>query len=640
MAIGDLDGDLDNDLAVANQFSDDISLLMNNGDGTFAMHVTYEVGDGPTSVVMGDFDGDLDLDLAVSIENNDIVLVLLNNGDGTFAAGVPYGTGDRPFSVALGDLDGDLDFDLVATNRDSDNISVLLNNGNGTFATHVTYSVGNEPHLAAIGDLDGDLDLDVATANALDNNISVLLNNGNGTFEPQHTYDVGVEPRSVAMGDLDGDLDLDVAVVNAAGADISVLLNDGNGSFTLSVNYDVGSRPFSVEMGDLDSDSDLDLAVTNSQSDNVSIFLNNGDGTFPPAAPYGVGDTPRNLAMGDLDGDGDLDLAIANRGSDDVSVLLNEPCDPPIVNPVLWEGNGHAYAFILADGIEWSGAQYAASTFVFQGISGYLATVTSQEENDFIAAMVQQAKTDHNLNILIEVWLGAEQLDPNAPPADTWAWVTGEAFQYTNWDIDEPNDGGGDEHFLGMWGPDGDGPMGQWNDQGDSFVAANIEGYVVEFEVPQSLVVVPDSLLVTRGSQVSGGLVDLADSDNIDLSIQRASSDTQSRTEFEVEAVSPVENPTSLEVTLEGAVFARSQVNQSIELFNYLAFPSGAWEPMDTRVATPFTDSTVTLSATGDLSRFVQPITMRTRARIRYQSTSPRQQFSSNTDQFIWTIGQ
>jgi hypothetical protein len=64
------------------------------------------------------------------------VSVLLNNGDGTFAAHVLYGAGTTPGSVAVGDLDGDGDLDLAVTNFESDNVSVLLHadgdcNGNG-----------------------------------------------------------------------------------------------------------------------------------------------------------------------------------------------------------------------------------------------------------------------------------------------------------------------------------------------------------------------------------------------------------------------------------------------------------------------------------------------------------------------------
>ncbi len=97
------------------------------------------------------------------------------------------------------------------------------------------------------------------------------------------------------------------------------------------------------------------------------------------------------------------------------------------------------------------------------------------------------------------------------------------------------------------------------------------------------MVVVPHSYVVTRGSHVSGGIFELVESDNADLSIQRNMSDTQSRTEFEVFGTSPMAAPGRLEVTLEGAVFARSTVEQTIELWDYRA---GAWELVDTRDAT------------------------------------------------------
>ncbi len=147
----------------------------------------------------------------------------------------------------------------------------------------------------------------------------------------------------------------------------------------------------------------------------------------------------------------------------------------------------------------------------------------------------------------------------------------------------------------------------------------------------------PSSYLVTRGEYVSGGIPELAASDNLDLSLRRLTSDIQSQTEFEVKSVSPTASPTSLEVTLEGAVFARSEVTQTIELYDYVL---GAWEEVDRRAATRFTDSSVTIAATGDLSRYVEPGAMCIEARIRYQSPVARQQFSSNTDQLIWTIGQ
>ena len=123
----------------------------------------------------------------------------------------------------------------------------------------------------------------------------------------------------------------------------------------------------------------------------------------------------------------------------------------------------------------------------------------------------------------------------------------------------------------------------------------------------------------------------------MDVSIRRNTADIQSRTEFEVDSSSPIANPASIEVTLEGSVFARSAVNQIIELFEY---DNGVWEQVDSRAASRFSDAVAIVPVTGDVSRFVEAGTLNVKARVRYQSANPRQQFSSNTDQFIWTIGE
>jgi hypothetical protein len=60
--LGDLDGDGDLDAVVANSLDDTISVLLNNGDRTFADQVTYPVVENPWSVVLVDLDEDGDLD--------------------------------------------------------------------------------------------------------------------------------------------------------------------------------------------------------------------------------------------------------------------------------------------------------------------------------------------------------------------------------------------------------------------------------------------------------------------------------------------------------------------------------------------------------------------------------------------------
>ena len=147
--------------------------------------------------------------------------------------------------------------------------------------------------------------------------------------------------------------------------------------------------------------------------------------------------------------------------------------------------------------------------------------------------------------------------------------------------------------------------------------------------------VAPDLFFVTRGNHVGGGIGELANSDNADVSIQRAVADILSRTEFQVKSVSPIVNPSVMELTLEGAVFARTPVSQSIALYDYA---NADWVVIDSRPANRIFDVTVVANASGDLSRFVEPHTRCIEARIRYQSTNPRQNFASNTDRVGWTL--
>ena len=113
---GDLDGDGDNDLVVANNAEETISIMKNNGDGTFAPKVDYPTGIDPLSVSAADLDRDGDFDVAVANANNHNVSVFFNNGDGTLAPRVDYPTGNNPYSVFAADFDGDGDPDLVTAN--------------------------------------------------------------------------------------------------------------------------------------------------------------------------------------------------------------------------------------------------------------------------------------------------------------------------------------------------------------------------------------------------------------------------------------------------------------------------------------------------------------------------------------------
>ena len=330
VAVGDFNGDGKPDLAVVNSYSNNVSILLGNGDGTFQIHVDYPTGAQPGSVAIGDFNGDGKLDLAVVNSYSNNVSVLLGNGNGTFQPAVSYGTGSGtgPAFVAVGDFNHDGKLDLAVANSNSSNVSVLLGNGDGTFQTAVNYDVGGAPTSIAVGDFNHDGKLDLAVANSNSTYVSVLLGNGDGTFQTAVNYDVGGAPTSIAVGDFnhDGKLDLAVAVpVPGPSTYVSVLLGNGDGTFQTAVNYNAPYAPDAVAVGDFNGDGNLDLVVGN-RSSNISVFLGNGDGTFRTAVNYSAGYNPSSVAVGDFNNDGTLDLAVANSGSSTtVTVLLQSP---------------------------------------------------------------------------------------------------------------------------------------------------------------------------------------------------------------------------------------------------------------------------------------------------------------------------
>src|SRR5262245_22119921 len=137
--------------------------------------VPYGAGDGPLSVAMGDFNGDGQQDLAVANNVSNNVSVLLGQGNGTFAGTGNYTVRDGPCSLAVGDFNGDGHQDLAVANRRSNNVSVLLGDGTGTFAGAVNYAAGVFPFSVVVGDFNGDGQSDLAVANFGNDNVSVLL---------------------------------------------------------------------------------------------------------------------------------------------------------------------------------------------------------------------------------------------------------------------------------------------------------------------------------------------------------------------------------------------------------------------------------------------------------------------------------
>ncbi len=325
---GDLDGDGMPDLALPNEDSNDVSVLLNAaGTGEFPVHAEYAVGSVPSSIFGEDFDNDGDQDLATADIASSTMSVLLNESDGTFSPATTYPAGVTCRQIHGGDFDGDNDIDLCTTSYGSDRIYLFFNEGDGTFAPGVpNANVGNGPFAIRTGDFNLDGQLDIGVANQDSGNLSVLLNNGLGIFVSGGTYTIGVGPWCLNGNDFDGDGDFDLVSVTSYSSPgrLVLLPNNGAGQFLIRRNYTTGGFPLGVYAADLDGDGDVDATSSNFSGASVNIFLNDGIGNLSLFDTLSLPESGTYTWAHDLDGDGDLDISTLDELADSVFVYLTE----------------------------------------------------------------------------------------------------------------------------------------------------------------------------------------------------------------------------------------------------------------------------------------------------------------------------
>ena len=326
-ALGDLDGDGALDLVVANKGQTN-QVYLNKNDGSGGFFAGADIGsevDVSTSLALGDVDGDGDLDLVVANVGQSNKRYL-NDGDGNFeVVGTAIGSEtDDSTSLALGDVDGDGDLDLVVANVGQSN-KRYLNDGDGNFEV-VGTAIGSElddSTSLALGDVDGDGDLDLIVGNTDEVGAAgkvnrLYMNDGSGGFSGSG-LPLGIDEvdatSALALGDVDDDGDVDLVVANR-GQTNKLYLNNGASGFAASgtaVGVEIDDST-AVALQDVDNDGDLDLVVGNENQTN-KLYMNEGAGQFSITgiALGAETDASKAVCLGDVDGDGDLDVLVANH---------------------------------------------------------------------------------------------------------------------------------------------------------------------------------------------------------------------------------------------------------------------------------------------------------------------------------------
>ncbi len=276
---GDLDSDGDADLAVtlvgngttANNAGNQVLIVFSNGDGTFWPGETItSVGNGPIDLVAADLDGDNDLDLAVANFRSNSVTLLINQGRGTFRNGGSVGVGRQPISVVAHHLNNDGYLDLVVANHGSNTLSLLTNDGRGNFRVSGTVPTTPGPNDLAVADWDADGVTDVAVAGFTFDQVEIhygLRVNASGGQSSRRAYSVSspiqaTHPQSIAPVDFDGDGDLDLAVAASEVSVVAILENRGGRFFSQGAVLPTAGGPESIAAADLNGDLGPDLVST------------------------------------------------------------------------------------------------------------------------------------------------------------------------------------------------------------------------------------------------------------------------------------------------------------------------------------------------------------------------------------------
>nr|MBA3916471.1 VCBS repeat-containing protein [Terriglobales bacterium] len=226
IATGDVNGDGKIDVIAANDSAKTVTVFLNDGAGHFNTHLDTSMSNEPFLVAVGDFNGDGKLDVITANRGDThAATILIGNGDGSFAVGTTYATkhvngiGVLGLAVADFNLDGKLDFAIGSGTT----VYVFPGNGDGTFGNYVpTPNILSYAMQAGDFNRDGKPDLVVV----FDGDEELLIGQGDGTFKVQ---DQGAVESSFAAAV--ADFNLDGAPDIVLGGDISntvtVLLNTG-----------------------------------------------------------------------------------------------------------------------------------------------------------------------------------------------------------------------------------------------------------------------------------------------------------------------------------------------------------------------------------------------------------------------------
>jgi hypothetical protein len=437
LVAGDFNGDGRTDLAIENSPAtvnvgpDEVLIALGQADGRLTPQRQFPVGVLTLGLAAADFNGDGSLDLASANSASDDVSVLLNLGQGSFAQAAPLQTEVRS-TPQVGDLDGDQIPDIVTLDRAgailfrkglpgnngqfdpptrvnpdptarAQDIVLVTNRGRATLVAALDslpsptptdgiqrasisfYAAGPEGSLVQAGqvwipgltpvriasaDLNGDGYGDLVVALAGSNQVLVFIQDPvigftgrSGLLEPTYRLDVGATPSDLALVEGDGAgagagrTGPDIVVTNSASGDVSVFRNDPVDPFSTEQRYRAGLGPYGgtatgagsvvVQSQEQTSgvvadrfDGRLDLAVVDRGTARLELLPGTGTGGFfdpQQASTLPLPSGRSTVISGRFNGDNAPDLVILDSENNTITTLLNDGDGSGRFHPALAE---------------------------------------------------------------------------------------------------------------------------------------------------------------------------------------------------------------------------------------------------------------------------------------------------------------
>ena len=278
---GDLDGDNLEEVIVAYETSDFISIIPNLDTkmGT-PLHQGISTKTTIKQLLIVDINDDNLNDIVFLDPINNQIGVLVNLGDLVFDEAAFFDTGADPVKVISGDLNNDGLNDLAVANSGSNDLSLFYSDVSTVLSTAVLLETGQLPMDVEIHDLDSDGFLDLIVANQTGGSISFHFGGAEG-FSAGILLIDGLNPVNIEIGDMDVDGEPDIAAIFNESNKLHLYYGNPDGSYDSPVILDGASSAVKHDfvIADIDTDGIYDVAFT-SLNRVLSMFIGNGDKTF------------------------------------------------------------------------------------------------------------------------------------------------------------------------------------------------------------------------------------------------------------------------------------------------------------------------------------------------------------------------